>query len=333
MAYETGSALDMQDLLAKISTFAVANGWTEDRRDNAAGIFALSKNSIFVSFRWLSGTPTALSIHQATAALPASGTEPGNATGDSGNGYNASSSHAESLLSDERHALLGDGPFPSYHLFENDASPAYLHIVVETSTDVFKHFGFGELDKVGDGWTGGEYAYGQRNATGTYTSSQSSWLLDGFFSSANGNDENYAATMRMTGLPDQPVGSVWGNVWGTRTSNPLDDTAGNDKATIQGGYRAGPLTGPWGLFTGSASTGYIPMYSIATWFVDRVNNFTYLLGWMPDVRGVSMRSFAPKEEVTVGSDTWVLFPAGQREIGVGAGTTSYMGIAYKKVVA
>lgn len=330
MAFETGSALDMEDLIAKISTFATANGWTEDRRDNANGIFALSKNSIFVSFRWLNSDPSVLSIHQATAALPASGTDPGSATGDSGNGYNAGSI-TNANLDNERSAVLGNGPFPSYYLFENDASPAYLHIVVETSTDIFKHFGFGELSKVGDGWTGGEYCYGQKNNTGTWTNSQSTWMLDGHFSSISGSDENHAATIRMTGLPGQPAGSVWGQIWGNRTSQPPDDTAGNDKATCQGGFRSGPLTGPWGLFQGSATTGYIPMYSFAVFFVDRVSNFIYQLGWQPDVRGVSMRSFSPKQEVVVGLDTWVMFPAAQRDISNGAGTSGYMGIAYKKV--
>lgn len=333
MAFETGSAIDMDDLIAKISTFATANGWTEDRRDNVNGIFGLSKNSMFISFRWDDTDPDVLSIHQATAVLPASGTEPGDVTGDSGNGYNTSTSHTNANLRDERSVEIGGGPYPSYHIFEQDSGPAYLHIVVESTTDVFHHFGVGELNKVGDGWTGGEYVYGQRHVITTHSSTTSTWLLDGFLSSQSGEDERYSATIRMTGLPSQPAGSVYGNVWGNRTATPPTDSAANPKAFIQGGYRAGPLTGPWGLFTGSKTTGYIPMYSIAAFYGDTVNSFAYLMGWMPDVRGVAVQSFAPKDEVTIGADDWVLFPAQQRDSAPTSTTTGFMGIAYKKVTA
>lgn len=335
MVFETGTALDLEGLISTISTFLTANGWTEDRRDNVNGIVGWSKNSIFVSGRWDPNDKQALSLHQATAALPASGTEPGDATGDSGNGYNSTTSHSNTNLRTERYVELGDGPFPSYYIFEQDASPTYVHIVVETSTDVFVHFGFGELDKVGDTWTGGEYLYGQVNTTGTELSTSSTWLLDGFLSSTTSSDERQAATVRMTGLPGQVSGSVWGNVWGRSRDNASqpDDTAGNAKAGVQGGYRGGPFATPWGLFSASKTTGLIPMYSIALFHCDNTNNHCHLMGWQPDVRGVNIRGLAAKEEVVIGSDTWVIFPAGSRDTGGGAGTTAFMGIAYKKVTA
>tara|TARA_R110000796_G_scaffold9118_2_gene31325 strand:+ start:780 stop:1772 length:993 start_codon:yes stop_codon:yes gene_type:complete len=330
MAFELGTAIDLADLISKLSTFSVANGWTEDRRDNVNGIFALSKGQVFVSFRWDPSSPNALSIHQATAVLPGAGTEPGDATGDSGNGYNTNSSHADTSLDNERHVLLGNGPFPSYHFFEQDSGPAHIYIAAESTTDVFQHFGFGTLKKVGDDWVGGEFAFGQRAVNAAAASSTSTaWLLDGVFTSTS----TYSATVRMTGLPNQPAGSVWGNVWGSVGGTPADDTAGNDKATVQGGFRAGPLTGPWGLFSGSKTTGYIPMYSISCFFVDKVSNFVYLMGWMPNVRGVNIASFANKEEVVIGSDTWIMFPAQQRSTVTNDTTTGSMGIAYKKVTA
>lgn len=335
MAFETGSAIDLEDLIAKISTFATANGWTEDRRDNVAGVFGLSKNSMFISFKWHVAAPNFLSIHQATAVLPGSGTEPGSVTGDSGNGYNTGAAHgSDANLSTERSVdLQDDGPYPSYYIFENDAGPAYLHIVVEVSTNQFQHFGIGELNKVGDGWTGGEYCYGQRNFISTFWSrSESTFLLDGNFTDTSQVDERFAATIRMTGLPNQPAGSVWGQVWGNRTGVQPDDNAANPKAMVQGGFRSGPLTGAWGQFSGNKTTGYVPMYSIGCFYVDTVNNFCYLMGWMPDVRGISIQSFAPKDEVTIGSDDWVIFPLAQRDINGGSNTAT-MGVAYKKVTA
>lgn len=333
MAFETGSAIDLEDLIAKISTFATANGWTEDRRDNAAGIFGLSKNSIFVSSRWDTTALNVLSIHQATAVLPGAGTEPGDVTGDSGNGYNATTAHTDSLLDNERHVVLGDGPFPSYYLFEQDASPAYLHIVVETSTNIFQHFGFGEINKVGDAWTGGEYCYGQRHIAAGGINNNSTFLLDGFFTDAQDSDKRWAATMRCSGMPSQPGSEVWGQIWGQAVTIPPTDSAANNKARLQGGHRAGPFSWHWGYFSGIQTVGFVPMYAMAVWYLDDANNHVYLLGWHPDVRAVNIRGFAPKDEVVIGSDTWVFFPLQQRDISGGAGTTGFSGVAYKKVTA
>lgn len=335
MAFETGTAVDLETLIGNIDTFVVANGWTQDRLDNSAGIIGWSKNSVFVSGRWDTGTPDILSLHQATAVLPGSGTEPGDVTGDSGNGYNATSAHTNSLLDDERHVALGDGPFPSYYIFEQDSGPEYVHIVVETSTDIFVHFGFGLINKVGDSWSGGEYVFGNVHESGTELNLSSTWLLDGHFTSVSASDERQAATIRISGFPSQIAGSVWGNIWGlprTQGSQP-GDSAANAKVGVQGGFRGGPFAAPWGVFSGSKTTGLIPMYSIGLFYCDNTNNHAYFLGWMADVRGVNIRGIAAREEVVIGSDTWVVFPAKKRDISGASQTTAFSGIAYKKVTA
>lgn len=335
MAFSEGTALDFEQLIADISTFLQAHGWTEDRRDNVAGIVGWSKNSVFVSGRWDPADPQALSLHQATAALPGAGTEPGDVTGDSGNGYNTTTSHTNSNLRSERHVDLGNGPFPSFYIFENDASPAYVHIVVEISTDVFRHFGFGELNKVGDGWTGGEYLYGHVHDSGTELATNMTTLLDGLFSSTQGAEERQAGTMRITGFPNQEVGTKWGNVWGAPKNNATqpDDSDGDNKVGIQGGWRGGPFGTPWGMFSADKRTGLIPMYSIGCFYLDNVLNHAYFLGWQADVRGVNIRGIQPKEAIVVGGDTWYFFPASQRDLGNTSGTTAYSGIAYKRVDA
>ena len=52
---------------------------------------------------------------------------------------------------------------------------------------------------------------------------------------------------------------------------------------------------------------------------------------MPDARGINIRNFASKQEVTVGSDTWVLFPISKRTTAASTDTSYYSGVAYKKV--
>jgi hypothetical protein len=329
MAYETGSAANMNDLLGKISTFAVANGWTEDEMNTGAGKFALHKGDVWVSFRWDPATPDYLSISQALGYT--GGNEPGTHPDDSGNGWNANTSHANASLLQGRNVQVGPGPYPSYYIFEQDASPAYLHIVVEPSSDTFRHFGFGELIKLGD-WVGGEYCYGHEQASNAATSGSTHNLLDGLASTTSTTIPRRAATVHMEGLPGQPGTSLWGQIWGTTSPAP-NDTAGNTKVSVQGGFRGGPIARSFGYFSGSSASGLVPMYSIGTWYRRASPNTAYFLGFMPDVRGINIRHFAPKDEITLGLDTWVIFPVSIRTLAAVTGRTYYQGIAYRKVTA
>lgn len=339
MAYETGTATDLADLLSKINTFAAANGWTVDEFDTVNGDWAISKNDIYVSGRWNVADPQHLSLHQALA-FDGTSTLPGDHTDDSGHGYNASSSHANNVLDDERAVhFINDGPYPSYHLFENNASPAYLHVVVETEAGVYKHFGFGELSKIGD-WTGGEYCYGhyQDNLVNqSATANDTTMLLDGVFTGNLANTGQRAATIHVEGLPGMGASDKWGAVIGTRTPSNLAsdlDGNGNPLTHIVGGFRGGPVARAWGQLTdGSNLIGFVPMYPIHAMHYQTSVNRVRFLGTLPDVRGVSIRNFADAEEVVIGSDTWILFPSGRRTAENLAYRTYHQGIAYKKVTA
>jgi len=340
MAFETGTATDLEDLLAKLSTFIQANGWTEDELDTVGGDFAFSKGGIFVSGRWDTASPSLFSLYQATA-FDGTGTLPGDHTGDSGNGYNTDGSHLITNLDNERHVdLESNGPYPGYWFFENDSSPAYVHVVVEVATGSYVHFGFGEISKNGQ-WTGGEYCYGFFHAsTSTLFTASSTFVLDGFMNSSSGTDELRSATMRASGLPSEPASSVWAVVWGNagQTLQGLD-TAGNGRKFFSGGYRAGPIAESMGNFSGSAQTGLVPLYPIVIFYghgnlgSTSEAGFGYQMGRMADVRGVGMRHFAGGQTIAIGTDTWYLFPAHRRDSGAASGTTGFSGIAYKRVDA
>jgi len=329
LAYETGTATDLADLITKLNTFATSNGWTGDELDTGNGDWAISKNTVFVSARWDTATPQHLALYQALA-FDGAGTLPGDHTDDSGNGYNDTSSHVDTILDNERHVTdLGDGPFPSYHFFENDSNPAYIHVVVEVSTGIYRHFGFGELSKVGT-WTGGEYVYAHYNNNGTTNKLSTIFgtLLDGLQV-----NEQFCATLHCEGLTNQDASSKWGIVWGTTTITPSNDSGGNPRERIQGGFRGGPTARAFGNFNGSSLTGLIPAYKIGLWHLDNDNNRMRLLGYQADVRGINIRNFSSGQEVTIGSDTWVMFPLLLRSTDNVAYHTDYSGIAYKKVTA
>lgn len=330
MAYETSTATDLQDLLDKMLTFAAANGWTQDRFDTTNGELALSRNNVFVSMRWVVATPLTLSIHQALA-FDGAGTDGGSHTDDSGNGLNSGVKNNGSLEGERCVRNIGDGPF-TYHFFEDDV---YLHCAVEISSGVWRHFGFGVLSKLG-AWTGGEYAYGHLHNNGSLTSQVNICLLDGFGTTGLGGTPplRYSPTIHVEGLPGMGGSSKWGNVWAARTVSALpNDTAGNAKVAVQGGYKAGPIARHFGSPPVGATTGLLTLYPIWLFYVDLATTpiRCYPLGFQPDVRGCNIANFAPGQEVAISAETWIVFPDSQKAT-TGTNASFNRGIAYKKVV-
>lgn len=328
MAFQTGTSDDLEDLISDLLSFATTNGWTQDENDTVNGHVGFHLNSIYVQMRYDPADPDALSIYQSTA-WDGAGTDPGAHTGDSGNGYNGPSSWSNTNARLERHVDdIGNGPY-TYWFFEgDDANGTYLHVVVLVSTLTYRHFGFGELEKFGD-WSGGEYVYGQHNVAAGIRTDQC-LLLDGAMDATSGSAEAFNATIRMTGLPGQDGSSIYGQVWGRldEASSP-DDTAGNPKALVQGGFRGGPTAVDFGNLGGLPTTsGLLGPFPIELYYVDESNSEVYFLGHQPAVRQVNMEFFAPGDTVVIGSDTWYIFPASQKTLDNVTDSSNYLGIAY-----
>lgn len=339
MTYATGTATDLEDLLSKLDTFAQTThgGWSSiysPNPDTTNRWFELKKGSLSFSMRYPSGITAgdSVSVHHATGSS-SSATAPGAHTADSGNGYNVGTGGTSAnFLSERCVSQIGNGPFPSYHFFADDTAPNdYIHVVVEVSSNVFRHFGMGTLVKYGDNWTGGEYVYGHHQDQATNTGPldvNTQLLLDGIGSTG---DRVRAATVRIaSGLPNQGA-AVWGVSAAVAQANLLTDTAGNIRQQIHGGYRSGLEAVGFGGVIGNSSSGLVPLLTIPAYYRDPSNPRVYLLGYMPDVRFLNIRNFAPAEEVTVGSDVWVMFPqALKTEAGV-ANRSYFSGVAYRKV--
>jgi hypothetical protein len=335
MTYETGTANDLEDLLAKLSTFAVTThgGWTEGYLNTTNGWFELHKGSLSASFKYTkSGTPTTLSVHQATGFINTS-TAPGAHTADSGNGFNTTTTgHSNANLETERCVRhIGNGPFPSYYFFADDTDNDYIHVCVEVSTGMYRHFGFGILDKTGNNWVGGEYAYGHYQDAATNAlplDPNTQTLLDGLTASS---DNLRAATVRIaSGLANQGA-AVWGVSSTLATGSLGNDTAGNVRRQIHGGYRAGMAARGFGNSIGNFSSGAISLASVSAFYRDPSNPRVYLLGYMPDVRFCNIRNFEPAQEVTIGTDVWKFFPQSIKTTAAVLGRSLNSGIAYRKV--
>jgi hypothetical protein len=334
VAFITETVVSMSDLINKLDAFLVGEGWTQDQLDTGAGKWAIHKTGIgddvYVQARWDTSTPSNLGLYQSTG-FSGTGTDPGNHTGDSGNG---AISGTNATLGTARHVPIGSSPAPrQYWAF---ADTDYAHVVVERGTSgvrEFVHFGFGNVDKVG-AWTGGAYCYGFRQElTGGQVALQqgTTILLDGL--SQNGglapsNFQNYVATLRLSGFPNQPA-SQWGVVLGSETTLGTD-RGGSARARLVGGARGGPVARGFGRFQTRNTKGLMPGYPILTWYYNTTNGEVQPLGWMKDVRGVNMEFLSPGDELTVGGETWVVFPTWRKYEGVITNTSGYQAWAYRK---
>jgi len=345
MAYSTGTYTTQAGLLSALSTFLQLHGWNEDDAVSG-GKFAISKNSMYISFRYdtaVSSGRQFISLHQATGHTP--GNSPGLHPGDSGNGYNTSATlpTSNTTLYNERHADVGLAASElksTYHFFEQDTSPAYCHVVVVREDGQHRHFGFGELVHFGT-WTGGEYCYGHYIDHTGHTTLPYEWddhyvLLDGRFS---GSTIKRRGTMRCEAFIDEDAATIWGDIYAAIDNDPGVDEAGNPKMSIQGGYRAGPLFRSLGGFATGRTNGQVNMIPIDLYqFFPQTapvpDRFRFL-GNMADVRGIILDGIEPGAEETIGSETWVCFPSVRKAEVAGNSdyNTKYQGIAYRKETA
>lgn len=325
MAFSTGTASTLANLITALDTFITANGWTQDQLNTGSGQAAWHRTasgvSLYISVRWSTATPNHLGIYQALGYT--GGNQPGQHPNDSGNG---AVSGTDATLDDERHVnALGNGPF-TYWFFEQDY---YVHVVVESSADVFKHFGFGAISKFGD-WTGGEYCYGHYKVSNGAVAVSDTLLLDGLFDDTTSTQESRAATLHLEGLPNQVGSGKWGNIW-ARTTGAENDSAAVAKVNIQGGFRGGPTATQFARYSAGSSSGGIPMYPIELYYRDVANLRVYYLGYMKDVRGLNIRNFAARQVVTIGADDWYIFPSQQKSTGAATATGTFnQGIAYRR---
>jgi len=156
MSYQTGTATDVDDLMAKLSTFAQANGWTEDKAvagsgDGSSSETYLSKGVTFVIFDAQLDTSHPNVYHAVSQALDEPSLDVYVATGH--NGASAASAQPGTSTVKDTNWLLPN--MTAYHFF-TDPTKEYLHIVVETTANEFRHIHVGLLDKIG-AYDGGQY--------------------------------------------------------------------------------------------------------------------------------------------------------------------------------
>lgn len=311
MAFETGVSTSPSNLLSLLNTRLSTDGWTIVRNNGLAESGSSLQLSVsdpaategnqynIVAF----DTPVATARWELQASTADSGAAVNfyNHTGSP----NTSGSNGTFTRFGHTHASTTDqgfsGASTAYFFFSgaNPGGDRYCHIVLEGTAGVYWHCLFGTIAKAGT-FTGGQYTAATvlaQNATGLTwpfqfgppTSSSKPWIrFDNAFSS---------------GSPGwRELNGQFSNIGGVTPA--LGMFAGGLDDQTQRTPFAPMLVPYWSSETPVVGTGpYV------------------LAGHLPDVMQCSMEGRNPGETVTLGSDTWHIFPA-HRKTTDGTSTTS-----------
>lgn len=316
MAYATGIYTSPDDLLASIATFAAARGWTVNTSVgvNTGGTGftnkqrSLTSDSITVNIIPDTGAGGRLRAQPATAYINTS--TPFYA-------HTGTPNNSGSVSTTVNMNEIGTTGV-AYHLFGNDASPRYIHVVVEVTAGVFSHFAFGTLQKFGT-YTGGGYVTSL--SFSTTTAGQTGMP----FSALNRSTTNGTQWIRADGLVG--LGSP---AW--RTSFGQVAATDGDSSFVSNLYKGG-------LSLAFQRTPLAPIFCFAQATETTTPQRNVCMGVVQDLRAVSLNGRQPGEVLTIGGDTWRLFPI-RAKGGPGTGTAAYnistthtglLGLAYREV--
>lgn len=328
LQYETGTPSSVEDLVDKLQTFAGSNGWTVDEYDDVANRCSLHESNMYVHFAWDATNEDAIAIYQSLGynGLDDIDDQPD----DSGSGDYAPST----IDSGRRVDFNQSGPFTAYHFFAEDGAsgdPMYIHVVVEVSSGIFRHFGFGTIEKVND-WTGGEYAYGHVWSQAAFATDAPSSTSHAFgLDSEKSSPSSEAATLHMEGVADQGGSEKWGAFFASSSTG--NDTAGETRRQLYGGGRGGGYIRQLGHIRGSADSAYTPILPIPVMYHDtsQTPDKWIYLGQQPNVGFVNIANFEAGDEITLGGETWVVFPWVRKQYLKNDTQESWnAGVAYRK---
>lgn len=324
MAYQTGTASSIEDLMQQLHDFAVANGWTSDIMSTTNDWMAINNGSVFVQFRW-DNTNSFACFH--SRGFSGTGVAPGNHTGDDGCGtVDATAPYNATITTGRRVADIGAGPFVAYHFFTNGTTQ-YIHCVLEFSAGQFAHWSFGTIDKIGT-WTGGEYCVAHSQRSTTYSNNV---MMFGSIGGSTTTDANRNGSLHIEGMPNQSGGMRW-LLFSTQTSSIGNDRAGNARITSPGGWRDyNPWLSAFGYVRASELNGFLPLIPVPIWWRDitPAPDQYMLLGFAPGLYLIQMANFNPGDEFTIGTDTFKVFPPVRKST---SQDSLFAGVAYRKIV-
>ncbi|MCD6358519.1 MAG: hypothetical protein J7L90_00970 [Dehalococcoidia bacterium] len=317
MAYLTSSATDVDGLLDAIRLFAIDQGWTANTHEAITdGMWLhLSKGVAHFDLYTDNDAPANYGVDFCIRG----------ATGYDGGAAHTAQPGARTDTLWVGTSDLGSGPFVAHHLFAGDD---FIHCVVEISSGRYAHLGFGTLEKAGV-YDGGEYCYGTRwyldniSYTWDYSSAQHHYPFanSGAQVRFTENDLDGSDTYKDWAVFSLGLGSTTGTLYASSFDNG-SGAVGSTPIAINANRQPNYFNG-------------ISMLIPFTIACGRANNLTCILGAPKELRYINIKYLTSGQELTLGSDTWLIFPTKQKGEGFYGGTTPFSlwhGMAYKKVV-
>ncbi|WP_396957960.1 hypothetical protein [Nitrosomonas sp.] len=223
MAYETGIATSLTDLLDKIRLFAIDQGFTQNEfttvNSEMTRLFMEKDTSDGGGLTFYFGITSTVNALATTTELSIRG-----ATGHTPGVSVVSQPGAPSQSA--RMNYIGAGPYVAYHLF-SDVAGDYVHCALEYSAGFFSHLVFGQLDKFG-AYAGGHYcdAVALSNSPSNrsnYYSSYNRFLFDNLGTNASSFNGQVSANLEL---------NIWRLFEGPTGSSGTFDAYGNGRGTL-----------------------------------------------------------------------------------------------------
>lgn len=317
MAYqEIAAPASPAAVIDAIATFAAANGWTVER-NNLVGsnrtvtikhadsdyihIYNIAATDI-----WLRGT-----IDYASGTTPAATTRGG----------------AQAKTN------CGAGAYTRLYLFADTTPARHIHAILEANTaGMFYHMSFGLIDEI-EAFPGGTYYDGTHwYASATTNMNSYTTLSRPLFD--NGDNSNVTYTLNEQGgfrcdIAADGLADMWW-VFSQDTSSTVDRSATSGVAPPGSSW----CTLGWLVNMDTNAFSNRSIFHRIPAFVHRGGGYMSQVGSFPNVRFCNVSKFVPAEEITIGSDTWKVFPMirkGTHPGGAAAPYSGNYGYAYKKV--
>lgn len=285
--YATGSASNVSAVLQALATFAASAAWTIDQ-SAATGTGSVD---------WILQMHNTVGSYIQMYAHEASGANQYKIEVFGGTAIASSTT----LTNQSTSCLCGlnAGPFTAYHFFAETTNSSYLHILVEISTGLFGDIFCGQLNAVG-------------GASPAIYIANSDWSYGGTFQSYYDVGTGFNNNLPFhDGSVDQVCGAT---VDGTlRWFVPFQTASAPGRMKM-------PLYSSQGYLydaivrTPNTFNEVTPLHPVH-YFLERGTGgvFSYV-GSVPDLRLLNIQNFAAKDEITIGSDTWKIFPLIQKSL-------------------
>jgi hypothetical protein len=314
--YATGTPTSLSDFLNSLNTFAVSAGWTSHFNGVPAFsgatdyMLSVSKDNCYLNYY----VPNTAAI-AGTLQIQLYGAT----------GYASSTAPSAQAGASPNPTLMYPppvGPYNAYHFFSTATSGIdYLHTLLEYSAGNFLQLHGGCLNPVG-GASPATYCSGTRWGvlTGTNSSSDAGAPIGNFtpFSAENPFSSTLGAQMfQLRATVDSTARWFWpGNASPARAIGAVRTGSKNVHAFARSPNTFNQLVP------------FIPL----SLFVERaVGNVYSYLGDVIDMRWMSLANNQAKDEITIGSDTWKVFPViSKQPFGSPTAATNNYGFAFRK---